>query len=101
MKRLLQIGNLMLLIAAFVPLLEFFDYWDAPGLSNDTEFAVYAVVFAICLVLLVCKLIASGVLKFSFISVRLFLRDDRARPIEASHTFIFVIPPLFLAPLRI
>ena len=68
----------MLLIAAFiVPLIEFFDHWDPPGLSNDTEYAVYALVFAICLVLLVCKLISSGALKLGFVSWRVFLHDER------------------------
>lgn len=92
----------MLLIAAFiVPLIEFFDHWDPPGLSNDTEYAVYALVFAICLVLLVCKLISSGALKLGFVSWRVFLHDERARPVEAGHTCIFAVPPLFILPLRI
>jgi hypothetical protein len=102
MRRLLQFGTVMLLIAAFiVPLMEFFDHWDAPGLSNDTEYAIYALVFAICLALLVSKLISSGALKLGFISCRVFLRNDRARPVEAGHTFIFAVPPLFILPLRI
>jgi hypothetical protein len=102
MKRLLQFGTVMLLFAAFiVPLMEFFDHWDAPGLSNDTEYAIYALVFAICLVLLVCKLISSGALNFGFISWRVFLRDERARLVETDHIFIFAIPPLLILPLRI
>jgi hypothetical protein len=102
MRRLLQFGTVMLLIAAFiVPLMEFFDHWDAPGLSNDTEYAIYALVFAICLVLLICKLISSGALKFVFASWRIFLQDERARPVEVDHTFIFAVPPLFILPLRI
>jgi hypothetical protein len=91
----------MLLIAAFIPLLEFFDHWDAPGLSNDTEYAIYAFVFAICLVLVVCNLISSGALKFGFVSWRVFLRDERAKPVEAGHVSIFVVPPLLILPLRI
>lgn len=34
-----------MLIGAFYPLLELFDRWDAPGLSNDTEFRVDASLF--------------------------------------------------------
>lgn len=102
MRRLLQFRTVMLLIAAFImSLMEFFDHWDAPGLSNDTEYAIYALAFAICLVLLVCKLISAGALKFGFISCRVFLRNDRAKPVDAGQTFIFAIPPLFVLPLRI
>lgn len=90
-----------MLIGAFYPLLELFDRWDAPGLANDTEFKVYALLFAVCLVILLCKLISSGVLRFGFVSSRVFLCDTRIRPVEAGHTFIFVIPPLFVLPLRI
>jgi hypothetical protein len=43
---------------------------------------IYALVFAICLVLLVCKLISSSALKFGFTSWRVFLRDERARLVE-------------------
>jgi len=92
----------MLLIGAFiVPLIEIFDQWDAPGLSNDTEYGIYALVFAICLALVVCKLISSGALKFGFISRRVFFHNDTAKPVEEGHTFIFAVPPLFDLPLRI
>jgi hypothetical protein len=101
MKRLFQFGAILMLIGAFYPLLELFDRWDAPGLSNDTEYAVYALLFAICLVLLLCKLISSGALKLSFVSWRVFLRDERVRPVEAGITCIFAIPPLLVLPLRI
>lgn len=101
MKRLFQLGAILMLIGAFYPLLELFDRWDKPGFSNDTEFAVYALLFAICLVVLLCKLISSGALKFGFISCRIFLRDDKVRPIETGHSFIFAVPPLFVLPLRI
>lgn len=101
MKRLLQFGAVMMLIGTFYPLLELFDRWDTPGLSNDTEFKVYALLFAICLVLLLCKLISSGALKFAFVSWRVFLSDEQVRPVEVGHTFIFAVPPLFVLPLRI
>lgn len=101
MKRVLQFATVMMLIAAFIPILEFFDQWDAPGLSNDTEYAVFAFVLSICLVLLVCKLISSGALKLGFRSVRAFLPDARVKHTEGEHTFIFAVPPLFFTPLRI
>lgn len=101
MRRLFQFGAVMMLIGAFIPLLEFFDRWDAPGLSNDTEFSVYAFILAICFVLLLCKLISSGVLKLGFISCPVLLRDDHPKPVEAGHTFLFAPPPLTVLPLRI
>lgn len=59
MRRLLQFGTFLLLITALLtPVVEFFDRWDPPGPSNDTEMAVFALCFALCLVLLVCRLIA-------------------------------------------
>ena len=91
----------MMLIGAFVPLLELFDRWDAPGLSNDTEYGIFAFVFAICLVLLVGRLIACGALNFGFLSCRVLLHEDRAKASKAGHTSIFAVPPLFVLPLRI
>lgn len=101
MRRLFQFGAVMMLIGAFYPLLELFDRWDPPGFSNDTEFKVYAFLFAICFVLLLCKLISSGALKFDFVSWRVFLREEKVAPVETGHTFIFAVPPLFDLPLRI
>ena len=101
MKRLLEVGAIMMLVAAFVPLLELFDRWDQPGLSNDTEYAVFGLVLTICLVLLVCKLISSGALLLGFISARVLLRDSRKNPDDTGHNSILVVPPRFLVPLRI
>ena len=101
MKRLLQFGTTILLISVFVPCLELCDRWDAPGLSNDTEYGVFAFIVILGLVLLVGKLIASGVLRFSFTSIRLLLPDEQTRTIEAGHSFIFNVPPLIELPLRI
>lgn len=101
MKRLFQFGTMILLISVCMPCLELFDRWDAPGFSNDTEFGVFAFVAIISLVLVVGKLIASGALRFSFSSIRLFLPADRTTSVEAGHTFIFAVPPLLALPLRI
>lgn len=41
MRRLIRRVLFVLLIAAIMaPLVEAFDYWDTPGLTNDTEFQV-------------------------------------------------------------
>ena len=102
MRRLLQFGTVLLMIAAFiVPLLELFDTWDGPGLANDTEYAVFAFVFGICLVLLVCKRLASLALTFRFISCRVYADESGAGVVDADRTFAFAVPPLVLLPLRI
>ena len=100
MKRLLQIGTVMMLLASLAPLLELFDRWDRPGLSNDTEYAVFAIVLIICLVLLVCKLITADALKLGFASVGVFLLSLIERTADAGSS-IRVSPQLFLVALRI
>jgi Na+/phosphate symporter len=100
-KRLLQVGTLLLLLATFLtPVIEFFDQWDLPGPSNDTEMAVFGLIFALCLVLLVCKLTAALATLISLLLVR-HLRQTRGSPRrEARLFFSFVIPPTS-PPLRI
>lgn len=69
MRRVLQLGFLLLLLASFlVPVAEFFDRWDAPGLSNDTDFPLFLVVLFICLTLLVAKLISLRALSLRFVA---------------------------------
>lgn len=101
MKRLLQLGTLMLLTTVFMPLEELFDSWDEPGLANDTEFALFAFALAICLVLLVCILIAANMLKVYMLSLRAIQSAQTVNCNEAGYTFIFAVPPLSLVPLRI
>ena len=44
MRRLLQFGiSLFLLVMFLAPLAELFDRWEAPRLSNDTEFGEFSV----------------------------------------------------------
>ena len=102
MRRLLQFGTVLLMITAFiVPLFELFDTWDGPGLANDTEYAVFALVLGICLVLLVCKLLASLALRFRFISCPVYTDASDARAVDDDRTFIFAVPPPLVLPLRI
>ena len=91
----------MLLATVFMPLEELFDSWDEPGLANDTEFALFAFALAICLVVLVCALIAAAMLKVYMLSLRVIQSARTAKRGEAGHTFIFAVPPLLLVPLRI
>lgn len=98
-RRLFQFGAVLMLIGALYPLLELFDRWDPPGISNDTEFAVYVFLFAICL--LVSRLISSEALNFGLFSLRIFSQDEKVKPVEADHLLIFAVLPLFKVPLRI
>jgi hypothetical protein len=91
----------MMLVGALVPLLELFDRWDPPGLSNDTEYAFYAFIVAICLVLLLSRLISSGALRFSLISSPAHFHSSRAKSNRNAPAFLLVTPPLSALPLRI
>ena len=92
---------MMLLWAALLPALELFDRWDPPGLSNDTEFAAFAIVFAFCLALLVCLLVSSQTLRLRFIASRLLLAHARAESPDGGHPATLAIPPLVVISLRI
>jgi hypothetical protein len=101
-RRLLQIGTFVFLLVTFLaPLSECFDRWDLPGISNDTEFAVFALVFALCLVLVVCVLLAARALlgKLVLGCVVQYSPDERL-PIGATLLLGIFIPPRLL-PLRI
>ncbi len=59
MRRILQFSSAVLILTVFLaPISEAFDRWDPAGLGHDTEFAVFAFVFSMALVLLVSKLMA-------------------------------------------
>lgn len=105
-KRLLQLGTLLLvLVTVLTPLLECFDRWDKPGLDNDIEFPVFALVLVLCLLLLVMRLVARSALQMD---MRLLpgLWRDAAQAITQREplTAVFVPPPkctLPYSPLRI
>src|SRR5262252_2678777 len=100
MKRLLQLAAVVMLMAGLIaPIVEFFDDWDSAGLSDDIEFGVFALIFALCLVLQVSRMISSAALQFFFTSCVLLPNEER-EVAESAHSFIFVPPPLF-SPLRI
>jgi hypothetical protein len=59
MKWLLRFVTITIITMTFLmPLLEFFDRWDRPGLGNDTELPVFLVTLFITLVILVAAVIA-------------------------------------------
>ena len=102
MRRLLQLATVALLLAGLVaPVIEFFDQWDMEGLENDTEFGVFALVFALCLVLLVVRVVSTGSLKLSLSSFGEARPHSRRERLGAAHRFVFAIPSCLSPPLRI
>jgi len=91
---------MLLLAAFFTPLVEFFDRWDPPGPSNDTEMAVFGLIFALCLVLIVCKLTAALATLISLVLVP-GLRQRRGSPPREASLFFTSIVPHLSPPLRI
>ncbi len=92
----------MLLLAAFVtPVMELFDRWDPPGPSNDTELAVFSLILALCLVLLVCKLVASLAGRIFVISTRQPRPDRGATLRELQALSSIFVPPQTPSQLRI
>jgi Na+/phosphate symporter len=101
MRRLLQFGTFLFVLIAFLaPLAECLDRWDPPGLNNDTEFAVFALIFVLCLVLLVSKLISALAQ-----SIHLIVSPHRQAPkrwiSSRFDAFLEIVPPLSSPPLRI
>ena len=102
MRRLLQLGTLVLLAATLlVPLFESFDRWDSPGLSNDTEFHLFAIVLFLALLLLVCRRIGTAAACLIAVLIPFLLRKQ---PLQAAlfraFQCIFHIPPLASPPDR-
>ena len=90
----------MLMVIA-TPISAFFDRWDPPGLGDDTEMTFFALVLVLCLVLLVCRLIATFVAPLAMLR-GCALDLDRAGSMwnRVADTILFV-PPQSPSPLRI
>jgi hypothetical protein len=100
MKRLLQFATFLLITVAFImPLLECFDRWDPPGLTNDTEFPVFFIVLFVVLVLLAVIAIArrfyDGQSQFTVAEIRY------ETPWLAFSTIKHIVLTAFIPPLRI
>lgn len=99
MRRLLQFGTFLFLLVTFLaPLTECFDRWDVPGISNDTEFAVFAFLFALCLVLVLCVLISARSLVVDLVLERMVQQpSDEWLPVGARLLVSIFIPPRLLS----
>lgn len=102
MRRLLQLATLLFVAAAILaPLAECLDSWDPPGLSSDTEFALFAILLTLCLVLLVASLIAFMALLVQLIARRNARGPDAAGSPAWLTSAFCVRPPPLLHTLRI
>ncbi len=98
---MLQLGFLLMMVVTFVtPLAECFDRWDAPGLGNDTEFALFLVVFLLCLVLVVAMLVALRALERQSV-LRLLLMRAKSFITRLVRVLSLAIVPHDSPPLRI
>jgi hypothetical protein len=105
MRRLLQFATVLLLLAGFIaPIVEIFDHWDPEGLSDDTEFGVFALLLVLTFVLCVCKLISSSSLRFVFKTCSRYSKDEN-RAVYARRGgprwVLAITPPNIPPPLRI
>lgn len=92
----------MLLLAAIVsPVLEFFDRWDTPGLGNDTEFATFALILIVCLLLAVCKLLSDRAKTTDIDLLPPYLTERPPAPCLARHFIDLPVLPAVSPPLRI
>jgi hypothetical protein len=102
MRRLLQLGTFLFVLSTIlVPIAELFDRWDGPGISNDTEFAFFALMLLLCLVLLISRLVAVLGLQIRLVTMPLFKEPDRHTKAEAEGAFAIPTPLANLVPLRI
>ena len=90
-----------MMVVLLVPISEYFDRWDAPGLSNDVEFAVFTLILTLCLVLLVSKLIASLSLLIQQFSIRHVQECSSPLVNDPLSAFMLIVPPRSATPLRI
>ena len=64
MKRLLRVITIVLATMTLaLPVLEYFDRWDHPGLSGDSELPLFLIILFISLVLVVAVAMARSLMK--------------------------------------
>jgi hypothetical protein len=101
MKRLLKFATILLVTVTFLmPLLECFDRWDKPGLTNDTEFPVFLVVLFVALVLLAVGAMARRALDRQGNTVEGYILYEPFVVLLDAWTDI-VVAPFVSPPLRI
>ena len=102
MRRIFQIGVSMLLLCVVIaPVLEFFDHWDKPGVGADTEFALFALVLLVCLLLAVCKLLSDRAHNTEVELLPLYFSERPPTPQPTLRWTGFEVVPSVSPPLRI
>lgn len=92
---------MLLLSVVITPVLEYFDRWDLPGLSSDTEFAIFALVLIVCLLLAVCKLLADHAHRANNDVVELSYIEPPPEPRVFARLMVAEVIPSISPPLRI
>jgi hypothetical protein len=101
MKGLLRIVTIVLVtMTLLMPLLEYFDRWDRPGLSGDSELPVFLVILFIALVILVAVAIARRTMARQNAQTKTDFVNEFARSEFRAWTDIAVSPSVS-PPLRI
>lgn len=81
-----------------MPLVECFDWWDKPGLSNDTELPVFLTVLFVALGLLALVGMARTFFErqndVSITEIRYESPWDILSPLQENVAALFIIPPL-------
>ncbi len=99
--RLLKFATILLVTASFLmPLLECFDRWDKPGLTNDTEFPIFLILVFVALVLLVIGAMARRALDRQRNTIGIYVVYELLVVLLDAWTDI-VITPFLSPPLRI
>ncbi len=100
-KRVLQLAvTLLILVPLLWPVTELFDRWDAPGIDNDIEIALFAVLFMLCLSLIVSIVLARLKPVRGLLAYALANPAGRLHPGAASYTLQCICPSAS-PPLRI
>ena len=102
MRRLAQIALLLLFAATILtPIAEYLDRWDPAGFANDTEFAVFAFIFTLTFVLVLCLLLARRALRFSTLLASLLHVPRVSADAEFTSARTAIADPPLRIPLRI
>lgn len=101
MKRLLRLVTIVMISMTFLlPLLEYFDRWDRPGLGNDSEFPLFLITLFITLAILVAVAIARRMMARQNARSESAIVCEFARSEFYSWTDI-IVSPFISPPLRI
>jgi len=102
MKRFFHLGLWCFgLLVVFAPLAECFDRWDPPGIVDDTEFAIFASLLMLGLVILVSRMISMFALRVSLVLVALMERPAKMHARDLWLIDCQAVSPFPLSPLRI